>query len=152
MVLEYCPCGELFEYIVDCEWWMIKRGWIPHFYPSNRSSCRLHPPIRLRPSGSKTRKHSHSQRTRIETDWFWTMPSPKGGIGSILETCPAYAAPELVSCKNYLGSEADIWSMGVLLYALLCGFLPFADENITVKFNLAWMKNHHGCLLEVFSS
>lgn len=28
------------------------------------------------------------------------------------------------------GSEADIWSMGVLLYALLCGFLPFDDENL----------------------
>ena len=31
---------------------------------------------------------------------------------------------------NYIGSEADIWSMGVLLYALLCGFLPFDDENL----------------------
>jgi len=52
----------------------------------------------------------------------------------VLETCcgsPAYAAPELVSGRNYLGSEADIWSMGVLLYALLCGFLPFDDENIS---------------------
>ena len=50
-----------------------------------------------------------------------------------LETCcgsPAYAAPELVSGLQYLGAEADIWSMGVLLYALLCGFLPFDDENI----------------------
>jgi maternal embryonic leucine zipper kinase len=36
-----------------------------------------------------------------------------------------------VSGRNYLGSEADIWSMGVLLYALLCGFLPFDDENIS---------------------
>ena len=57
-----------------------------------------------------------------------------GGIASILETCcgsPAYAAPELVSGRNYIGSEADIWSMGVLLYALLCGFLPFDDENIS---------------------
>lgn len=30
----------------------------------------------------------------------------------------------------FVGSEADIWSMGVLLYALLCGFLPFDDENL----------------------
>lgn len=29
-----------------------------------------------------------------------------------------------------MGNEADIWSMGVLLYALLCGQLPFEDENM----------------------
>ena len=55
----------------------------------------------------------------------------------MLETCcgsPAYAAPELVSGRNYLGSEADVWSMGVLLYALLCGFLPFDDENIAALY------------------
>ena len=65
---------------------------------------------------------------------FGLCANPKGGIASILETCcgsPAYAAPELVSGRNYIGSEADIWSMGVLLYALLCGFLPFDDENIS---------------------
>jgi maternal embryonic leucine zipper kinase len=56
---------------------------------------------------------------------------------AILETCcgsPAYAAPELVTGQNYLGAEADVWSMGVLLYALLCGFLPFDDENISTLY------------------
>lgn len=54
-----------------------------------------------------------------------------------LHTCcgsPAYAAPELVSGEKYLGAAADIWSMGVMLYALLCGYLPFDDDNISTLY------------------
>jgi serine/threonine protein kinase len=29
----------------------------------------------------------------------------------------------------YEGSKADIWSLGVILFALICGYLPFEDEN-----------------------
>ena len=64
---------------------------------------------------------------------FGLCANPTGGMGSVLETCcgsPAYAAPELVTGMSYLGSEADIWSMGVLLYALLCGFLPFGEPTL----------------------
>ncbi|KAJ8570306.1 hypothetical protein K7X08_037278 [Anisodus acutangulus] len=43
---------------------------------------------------------------------------------------PNYAAPEVVSQKLYAGPEVDVWSCGVILYALLCGRLPFDDENI----------------------
>lgn len=42
----------------------------------------------------------------------------------------ACAAPELIQGKSYLGSEADVWSMGILLYVLMCGFLPFDDDNV----------------------
>ncbi|XP_068783836.1 maternal embryonic leucine zipper kinase isoform X3 [Struthio camelus] len=64
---------------------------------------------------------------------FGLCAKPKGGLDYHLNTCcgsPAYAAPELIQGKAYIGSEADIWSMGVLLYALLCGFLPFDDDNV----------------------
>ena len=42
---------------------------------------------------------------------------------------PCYAAPEMIEGKPYDGTLVDIWSCGVIMYALICGFLPFEDPN-----------------------
>lgn len=42
---------------------------------------------------------------------------------------PCYAAPELIKGLEYIGPKADIWSAGVVLYCLVCGHLPFEDQN-----------------------
>lgn len=38
---------------------------------------------------------------------------------------PCYAPPEMIVGKYYSGLAADIWSAGITLFAMVCGFLPF---------------------------
>ena len=42
---------------------------------------------------------------------------------------PCYAPPEMLSKKSYNPMKGDIWSCGIVLYTMLCGFLPFEHES-----------------------
>jgi 5'-AMP-activated protein kinase, catalytic alpha subunit len=55
---------------------------------------------------------------------------------------------QVISGRLYAGPEVDVWSCGVILYALLCGTLPFDDENIPNLFKkIKVRKNLRGLLL-----
>lgn len=135
MVLEYCPGGELFDYIVAKD--RLSESEARFFFRQIISALAyIH---------SKGYAHRDLKPENLLLDDnqclklidFGLCAKPRGGMDNLLSTCcgsPAYAAPELICGRNYLGAEADLWSMGVLLYALLCGYLPFDDDNINLLY------------------
>jgi len=40
----------------------------------------------------------------------------------------------MIAGKHYRGLRVDIWSCGVIMYALLCGYLPFEDKNTKILY------------------
>ncbi|NWI04122.1 MELK kinase, partial [Tichodroma muraria] len=109
MVLEYCPGGELFDHIISKD-------------RLSEEEARIF--FRQIVSAIGYENLLIDEEHNLKLIDFGLCAKPKGGLDYHLNTCcgsPAYAAPELIQGKAYIGSEADIWSMGVLLYALLCG-------------------------------
>lgn len=129
LVLEYVEGGELFDYLV-------KRGRLPEeeairyfqqiingvSYCHQFNICHRD----LKPENLLLDKN---QNIKIADFGMAALEMNQ----KLLETScgsPHYASPEIVSGKAYHGSPSDVWSCGIILFALLTGHLPFDDENI----------------------
>uniref|UniRef100_A0A8C2CSL2 non-specific serine/threonine protein kinase n=1 Tax=Cyprinus carpio TaxID=7962 RepID=A0A8C2CSL2_CYPCA len=135
MVLEYCPGGELFDYIIAKD--RLSEEETRVFFRQIISALAYVHSKGYAHRDLKPENLLIDENHNLKLIDFGLCAKPKGGLGLELLTCcgsPAYAAPELIQGKAYIGSEADVWSMGVLLYALLCGFLPFDDDNYMVLY------------------
>merc|ERR550534_3228350 len=125
--MEYCNNGELFDYIVAKD--KLNENEARGFFRQIVSALGfLHRNgfvhRDLRPENLLLDKNQKLKLIDFGLCARWSGELKK------LKTCcgsPAYAAPELVMGKEYNGPEADVWSLGVLLYAILCGYLPFDD-------------------------
>ncbi|XP_061191397.1 5'-AMP-activated protein kinase catalytic subunit alpha-2-like isoform X9 [Saccostrea echinata] len=133
MVMEYVSGGELFDYIVKHG--KLKEPEARRFFQqiiSGVDYCHRHMVV-----------HRDLKPENLLLDSNLNVKIADFGLSNMMHdgeflrtSCgsPNYAAPEVISGKLYAGPEVDIWSCGVILYALLCGTLPFDDEHVPTLF------------------
>eukprot|EP00930_Biecheleria_cincta_P039584 TRINITY_DN2719_c2_g3_i3.p1 TRINITY_DN2719_c2_g3~~TRINITY_DN2719_c2_g3_i3.p1 ORF type:complete len:765 (+),score=108.40 TRINITY_DN2719_c2_g3_i3:436-2730(+) len=55
---------------------------------------------------------------------------------------PCYAPPEMVAGHSYVPQPCDLWSCGVILFAMVCGYLPFEDDNTSALYKKILAANY----------
>lgn len=136
MVLEHAQGGEVFDYIVARD--RLKEPEARQFFRQILAAVAYVHDAGYAHRDLKPENLLLDENNQIKLIDFGLVAHPSH-IADPLHTCcgsPAYAAPELITGNPYLGTEADVWSLGVLLYALLCGFLPFDDDNTAYLYRL----------------
>lgn len=146
VVMEYVKCGELFDYIVEKG--RLQEDEARKFFQqiiSGVEYCHRNMVV-----------HRDLKPENLLLDSNLNVKIADFGLSNVMRdghflktSCgsPNYAAPEVISGKLYAGPEVDVWSCGVILYALLCGTLPFDDENIPnlfkkIKGGIYTLPNH----------
>ncbi|OLY85713.1 Carbon catabolite-derepressing protein kinase [Smittium mucronatum] len=128
MVMEYAG-GELFNYLVE-------KGRMPEneakrFFQQIISAVEF--------CHKKGIVHRDLKPENLLLDAFNNIKIADFGLSNVVKdgeflntSCgsPNYAAPEVINGKLYAGPDVDVWSCGIILYVMLCGKLPFDDENI----------------------
>jgi len=129
MVMEYVPGGELFDHIVHKL--RLREDEARRFFQQILSGVEYCHQCMVTHRDLKPENLLLDSNLHVKIADFGLSNCMKDG--EFLKTScgsPNYASPEVVSGKAYVGPEVDVWSCGVVLYALLCGSLPFDDENV----------------------
>jgi len=128
LIMEYANGGELFNYIVKrrrlheqeaCKFYQQLISGIEYLHKLNIVHRDLKPENLLLDQGNELKIVDFGLSNLYQNGELLSTP-----CGS-----PCYAAPEMVKGNKYSGLMIDIWSSGIILYAMLCGYLPFDDDN-----------------------
>lgn len=129
MVLERVKGGELFDYI-------IQKGRLPRKEALRIISqciqgleyCHMHSICHrdLKPENLLLDENFNIKMA----DFGMAQIIPDGGVLGTFCGSPHYGAPEVVSGIKYDGRKSDVWSLGVVFYALVTAMLPFDHKNI----------------------
>jgi 5'-AMP-activated protein kinase catalytic alpha subunit len=126
--MEYASGGELFEYIVKHK--KIREKEACRFFQQLLAGVEYISKLNVVHRDLKPENLLLDHKMNIKIVDFGLSNTFKAG--ELLKTAcgsPCYAAPEMIAGKKYEGLKADLWSGGVILFAMVCGYLPFEDSN-----------------------
>jgi len=129
MVLELCEGGELFDRIVEKEYYTEREA---RKVAYTLASCLRHLHSRgiihrdIKPENILLTHKGEDAQIKIADFGFATHVRPEGCLTSC--GTPTYVAPEILFARPY-GTSVDCWSFGVILYILLAGFPPFSGNG-----------------------
>ncbi|RYY33923.1 hypothetical protein EON62_03760, partial [archaeon] len=132
LVMEHCDSGELFDYIVRHQR-LREDVAVRFFHDVVDGLSYLHRKEvahrDLKPENIlMDRRESGGYRLKI-IDFGLSNTFDGGRMLKTACGSPCYAAPELLTHQPYNGPPADTWSLGVVLFAMVCGYLPYEDAS-----------------------
>ena len=127
-VMEYCKYGELFLHIVNNKRLNDKESSFYFFQLINGLNYLHVNEIVHRDLKPENLLISSGQILKI-IDFGLSNYSIENQLLNTPCGSPSYASPEMIKGKKYNGKISDIWSCGVILYVMLCGYLPFEGFN-----------------------
>ena len=128
IIMEYCEKGELYDHIIE-EICLNEKEAAYYFYQLINGLEYIHKNgIVHRDLKSENLLINKNNILKI-IDFGLSNYYDSQKLLSTLCGSLSYAAPEMIKGKEYDGIMADIWSTGIILYAMLCGCLPFDDDN-----------------------
>ena len=134
-VMEYCENGELFNYIVKKRY-LCEEEAAFFFYQLICGLEYIHS-LGIVHRDLKPENLLLTKNNLLKIIDFGLSHYHNANSDNLLSTpcgSPCYASPEMVSGSRYDGYKIDIWSCGVILFAMLCGYLPFEHKNNTILF------------------
>ena len=134
IVMEYCENGELFNYIVAHQ--RLSEEETSYFFYQliNGLDYIHHKNIvhrDLKPENLLLSKDNILKIVDFGLSNYYYLD------GKLLSTpcgSPCYASPEMVCGNRYNGFRIDIWSCGIIIFAMICGYLPFEDPDNEILF------------------
>ncbi|KAJ3397242.1 ADP-ribosylation factor protein 3 [Lobulomyces angularis] len=135
LVMEYVQGGELLNFIVAQK--RVEERFARRFFRQLVSAvdyCHKNSVIHrdLKPEHLLLDQY---QNVKIVDFGFVNLFDPDQKLNTFCGS-PFYASPEMVTAQEYTGPEVDIWSMGVILFTMIGGQLPFQDDNKAELCNL----------------